>query len=263
MLPFKRILFPVDYSSACRAVLPYVKEMVHRFSAELTLVHAYGAEALAYSQLPLTDPEVGAEAHDGEACRLKEFAAVMFPGQHVECVARLGEAGKVIDNLVQQQGADLVMMPTHGRGVVRRLLLGSVTSKVLHDISAAVWTRTGSTATGDQAHVACKTILCALDQSDEAEAVLVASTALARYYDAKLRVVQVVDIPPEAIDYEVFQGQLLEAATLRLLRDHGAFEAQRASRGVTRVPCRQATGGGREIQCRSDGHRAGSRANNH
>src|SRR5271165_5527090 len=51
MFPFRKILFPVDYSPPCEAVVPYVKDMLHRFSADLTLVHAYGAEALAYSQL--------------------------------------------------------------------------------------------------------------------------------------------------------------------------------------------------------------------
>jgi nucleotide-binding universal stress UspA family protein len=218
MLPFKKILFPVDYSSACDAVIPYVKEMMHRFSADLSLVHAYGAEALAYSQLPLTDPEVASEAHDGEACRLKEFAATMFPGHHVECAVRLGEAGKVIDNLVQHQGADLVMMPTHGHGPVRRLLLGSVTSKVLHDVSAAVWTATGYALTGYQPHVAYRTILCPVDQSKEADAVFTAASALARYYEARLRVIRVVEIPPEAMRlyYEVFQTQLMEAADFRL-----------------------------------------------
>ena len=41
MLPFRKIVFPVDYSEPCRAVAPYVQEMAARYSAELTAVHAY------------------------------------------------------------------------------------------------------------------------------------------------------------------------------------------------------------------------------
>jgi len=44
---FRKILFPVDYS--CGAVIPYVKHMARRLSASVTLVHAYGPQALAHS----------------------------------------------------------------------------------------------------------------------------------------------------------------------------------------------------------------------
>ena len=54
MIPFRRVLFPVDYSEPCRALVPYVRETIGHFSAELTLVHAYGPEALAFSELPMT-----------------------------------------------------------------------------------------------------------------------------------------------------------------------------------------------------------------
>jgi hypothetical protein len=87
MLPFRKILFPVDYSEPCRAVVPYVKEMAWRFSAQLTLVHAYGPEALAYSELPVTDPGLPEEARAFQVQRLRELALDTVPGQHVETIA--------------------------------------------------------------------------------------------------------------------------------------------------------------------------------
>src|SRR5271163_3527491 len=140
MLPFRKILFPVDHSEPCKAIVPYVAEMQHHFSAELSLVHAYGAEALAYSPLPITDPELPEQARVLAEERLREFAQVNFPGLHVELYSGIGEPGAVIDDVVRHQGADLVMLPTHGRAPLRRLLLGSVTAKVLHDLTVPVWT---------------------------------------------------------------------------------------------------------------------------
>jgi nucleotide-binding universal stress UspA family protein len=73
-----------------------------------------------------------------EEKRLRDFAAELFPGQHVESIVENGDAGNVIHKVAQHQGADLEMLPTYGLGPVRRFLLGSVTAKVLHDISTPV-----------------------------------------------------------------------------------------------------------------------------
>ena len=71
MLPFRRILFPVDYSEPCQAVVPYVKEMIRHFSADLTLVHAYGPAAFTRRELVLTDPELleKGESSKNGACK--------------------------------------------------------------------------------------------------------------------------------------------------------------------------------------------------
>jgi len=218
MLPFRKILFPVDYSEPCRVVIPYVKEMVRHFSAELTVVHAYGPEALANSKLAITDPALPEEARAFEEQRLREFALETFPGQHVETIVELGEAGTVLHEVVQHQGTDLVMLATHGRGPVRRFLLGSVTAKVLHDISAAVWTATGSVFTGHAPRIPYKSVLCALDNSDEAEGVLRAAAAFASNYLAQLCLVQVVETPAATleIDFSPYRKDIMDAADFRL-----------------------------------------------
>ncbi len=222
MLPFRKILFPVDYSEPCRAIIPYVKEMVRHFSAELTLVHAYGPEALALSELAITDPRLPEEARELEEQRLHQFAQETFPGQHVESMAKLGEPGSIVHQVVQHQGADLVMLATHGLGPVRRFLLGSVAAKVLHDVSAAVWTGTGSVFSGHAPKVPYRSILCAVDQGDtedeEAAAVLKAASAFARGYDACLSLVHVVETPPPTaeIDFSPYLKELMANADFKV-----------------------------------------------
>jgi nucleotide-binding universal stress UspA family protein len=218
MFPFRKILFPVDYSEPCRAVVPYVKEMIRRFSADLTLVHAYGGEALAHGRLPLTDPEVANEARAFEEQRVRDFAQETFPGQHVETFAELGEAGSVVHKIVQHQGTDLIMLATHGHGPIRRLLLGSVTAKMLHDASAAVWSGTGGALVEHAPRIPYTSIVCALDDTDEAEAVLKAAAAFACEYKANLWLVQANETPPATpeIDFSPYRKDLDDAADFRL-----------------------------------------------
>jgi nucleotide-binding universal stress UspA family protein len=219
MLPFRKILFPVDYSEPCQAVIPYVQELAGRFSAELTVCHAYAPlDAIAHRELLVTDPELQAKAQALEEDRLRQFACRNFPGQKLDAIADLGEPGSVIDRLAQEQRADLVMLATRGHGPLRRLLLGSITAKVLHDVGSAVWTGVGAALPDHPARIPYQSIVCALDDSEEAESVLRAAASIASAYCAQLWIVHVVPTPPAYSDIEVGEHtkKLTEASHYRL-----------------------------------------------
>jgi nucleotide-binding universal stress UspA family protein len=218
VLPFRKIVFPVDYSEACQAVVPYAQDAVRHFSADITLVHAYGPGALGYLDLPINAPELALQMRTFEEKRLRDLAQ-SFPPERTECVVELGEPGTIIHEVVKQRGADLVMMPTHGSGPLRRMLLGSVTTKVLHDISAAVWTGSaGALAAHRPGGVPYKSVLAAVSEDEEASAVLVAAAALAKSYAADLRIVHVIDLPRTTfdIDFTPYLKDVKDAASGRL-----------------------------------------------
>jgi nucleotide-binding universal stress UspA family protein len=214
MLPFRKILFPVDYSDPCVAMAPYVQEMRRHFSTGLAVAHAYGPETLAFSPLPITDPRLPQEARELAEKRLRDFTRKHFPGQEdIELYTGVGEPAGVIHDLVTRQGADLVMLPTHGRGPVRRLLLGSVTAKVLHDMTVPVWTAshlTGSTGP----RIPCQTVLAAVNGSEEAETVVRAAHAFAASYGAKLSLVYVLETPPGDAEtaFGLYRDDMIAAA---------------------------------------------------
>ena len=218
MLPFRNILFPVDYSAPCKAVAPYVEEMLRHFSADLTMVHAYGLAAFPSDELAGANPNLVEEARLIEQDRLRAFAQEAFPARHVDAIARFGEPGGVIHEVVERQGTDLVMLPTHGRGPVRRLLLGSVAAKVLHDVSAAVWTGAGSLFEGHTPRLPYQSVLCAVDDTEETRSVLKAAAAVAYSYRAQLSIVYVVATPtasPE-VGFAPYLKDFIEAANCRL-----------------------------------------------
>jgi nucleotide-binding universal stress UspA family protein len=216
MLPFRRILFPVDYSEPCRAIVPYIWDFVTHYAAELTVVHAYGFEA---RKLDVMDPSWRGDVQSREEQRLRAFVAEAFPGLRVNTAGEWGEPGTVIDKIVKRDGTDLVMLPTRGEGLLRRLLIGSVTAKVLHDVSAAVWTGTGTGIAGHDPAVPYKSLLCAIDLTKESEGVLVAARAIAESYGAQLSLVHAIDPPPATIeiDYAPFRQGLIEAAQSDLM----------------------------------------------
>jgi nucleotide-binding universal stress UspA family protein len=229
MLPFRKILFPVDYSDPCVAIVPYVTDMLQHYSADLTIVHAYGPEALAYSPLPISDHRLPEEAHALAEQRLEEFVKTHFPGRHVELFTGIGEPGGVIHDLVEREGADLVMLPTHGRGPLRRLLLGSVTAKVLHDMTVPVWT--GAHLPG-ALRIPCKSVLAAVDGGDESETVIRAAAALAASHEASLSLAYVLEMPPVSMEtaFGPYRDDFAAAAEgmLRQLKTKAGVDAPHA-----------------------------------
>ena len=131
------------------------------------------------------------------------------------------------------------MLPTHGRGPIRRFLLGSVTAKVLHDLSAAV-DRNGVLARHSRvAGLPYKSVLCALDDSEEAEGVLRAAASLACAYRAHLSLVYVIPAPPWECRHRSCQYQKAMGV------DAGAaFLAAGAKKGESEIQAPHAVGGG-------------------
>lgn len=173
MLNIKHILFPVDFSERCRSAALFVESMARCYGARITLLSVaqpfyYGVVADPGSGVVLNTEEIlGDLKTQLDSSLAKEFARLS-----VERLARLGDAAEVIINFVHTQGVDLIMMPTHGYGLFRNLLLGSVTAKVLHDAKCPVWTAAHVAEPPCLAHITCHNILCAVDGKPDSIALM-------------------------------------------------------------------------------------------
>ncbi len=231
MLPFRKILFPVDFSDRCRAIAPFVRQTAEKFDASLILLHAIDPVPLvmgfmeASAAMPLPD---FVEMRRKQEESLKQFEQEMFPGMKLTRMLEDGEPGRVVRDTIRHHGADLVMMPTHGHGAFRRFLLGSVTAKVLHDVDCAVWTDVHHAES--QPAFPYSHVLCALDpDAEESGAVVRAAASVAHTYSAALVLLTVVETPPAAweVDYAPYRKAVLDAADekMRRLRHETGIQA--------------------------------------
>ena len=132
MFPYRRIVFPVDFSPGNVAIAPFVQEMTQRFQANLQLVRACAPEVFYAAEFGWQIAAASPTAQDlveTETQRLKAFAAEHLPQVQPEFICQTGHAIGVIEDVVRRNSADLIMLPTHGRGLFRRLLLGSITAR--------------------------------------------------------------------------------------------------------------------------------------
>ncbi len=218
MLPFRRILFPVDHSDACKSIVPSVISMAKHFDSEITLLHACPWPLAFYGETMPAGYIVPEVMEAAETERLSKFAAVMFPGQTVRQVVVVDDAILAIRSEVEREGTDLIMMPTRGRGVVRRLLLGSVVAKALHDLSCPIWTGVHDALPKGFAAGPYQSIVCALSLGEESPEIARTAAAVAKSFGARLSLLHVVDsqLPVPDIDYGPYLTQLMDNAQARL-----------------------------------------------
>ncbi len=193
MSTFSRILFPVDFSPRCHAALPLVSAMARKLGAKVTLLYAIQLPQNLYALERSYPVTLDTDRMAADACdELRRFQS----GGEFEVAAEVGDAAGVIVCYAKENNIDLIMMPTHGYGKFRGLLLGSITAKVLHDAACPVWTAAHTEDGYMSVHEECKSVLCALDLEKDSLELLRHAVDFTGRFNAILRIVHAV---PEVI----------------------------------------------------------------
>jgi nucleotide-binding universal stress UspA family protein len=137
MLRWHKILVPIDVSDVSMQALTVAQSLARDHGAALALVAA--------APLPpqLMEPFLPGTEYPGvlaEARRQLEATAAGVADVSVETHVLGGEAGPAIVALANDCGADLIVMETHGRSGLNRMLMGSVAEHVLRHAHCPVLT---------------------------------------------------------------------------------------------------------------------------
>lgn len=181
MFQLRRILFPVDFSSRSKGASAYVQALAGRFEAELILLHAI--EATYNTTL--------ADLRRDRMRDLEAFFDKSLRQLRVTMLVEYGEAAQKIIQCASAHHVDLIMIPTQGMGIYRRLILGSTSAKVLHDADCPVWTGVHLENAPPLEAVVCQRILCAVDLKPAGAGVLDWASHLAEEYRAALTLLHV------------------------------------------------------------------------
>jgi nucleotide-binding universal stress UspA family protein len=198
MITISRILCPVDFSEYSARAVAYAVAMAQWYQARLTMLHVW--VNLASLDLP---PLVLEE--DERRTLLDEMGRFSGPHGGVSIDLHIREASDVHQGILDHAealGADLLILGSHGRKGVQRLLLGSVTERLLRKVTCPVMVvPSGAPDAARDGLVRFKRILCPVDFSDASLTALTYALSIAQESDATLTVMHAVDIPPELSEY--------------------------------------------------------------
>jgi nucleotide-binding universal stress UspA family protein len=138
----KKVLYATDYSEPSQYALHVAESLARDGDARLLIVHVSETEASPVGELFDEDPEPSPT----EVARLN---AVVPRDAGVSCEHRLicpapaSENVHIADEIIQlaeQEGADVIVIGTHGRTGLSRLLAGGVAESVMRRATCAVIT---------------------------------------------------------------------------------------------------------------------------
>jgi nucleotide-binding universal stress UspA family protein len=203
MMPFNRILFPVDLSDASEAMVGDVVAVARRFEASVTVLHAFN-EVQEHSLGPRVDapfgPEPGKvpytaalkELRDVRQERLEEFVHkhLILAGVEAKAVVEDGDPGLAIEWAAKQEQAELVMISTKGMGTLRRMLGSSLPAKVLREMDCPVFTSPHSSGENPRSSDGFRTIVCAVGTDSDSQPALRIAAMVARAFGSRVCLLQ-------------------------------------------------------------------------
>ena len=128
----KRILVPLDFSRCAGRALKVALDLASTFHASVSVLHVVW-DPPPYASEVMPDWTPSEETMDQARTRLEQTLAQEQLPEGVRCELLLGagESYEVIVERAREGHFDLVVMGTHGRSGLPRLLLGSVAERVL------------------------------------------------------------------------------------------------------------------------------------
>ena len=207
MFPPKKILFPVDFSERCTAAARMAETFTGHFQAELTLAHV--VEPLTYNDISIDINAVGER-------QLSSYLVDELKHFDLNRVLLTGDPASQIVDYAQSQNFDLIMLPTHGYGTFRRLILGSVTAKILHDALCPVWTGVHMEHVPRLEDIAFRKIVCAIDLGAQTCPTLRWSKQFASEFGAEFQVVHAIPEPSDNAFADLREEDLLSEAEAKI-----------------------------------------------
>jgi len=222
MLELKRILCPVDFSEFSVTAYRHALSLTQHYRAKLVAQHV--VELWRYPYADFAPSAALFEGFSQAVCengkqQLHEFVKNYTPDEiQPELVVHEGIAPDAILSFAKAEKTDLIVMGTHGRRGFDRLMLGSVTERVVRTGSCPVLAvckpSLDSITSGqqrDHVHRLSRVLFCT-DFSQNSERALEYALSAAAEYDAELTLLHVLEDLPDSANIE----QAIRTATRQL-----------------------------------------------
>jgi nucleotide-binding universal stress UspA family protein len=142
MATVKKILCAVDFAEYSPQVADYAKTLSHAFDADIQVLYVAPtlAQYVGFQVSPSSIENFVGEIISGAEDTMEKFLQEHLQGVRATGHVLSGYAAEEILRFAAENGMDLIVMGTHGRSGIDRILFGSVAEKVVKSATIPVLT---------------------------------------------------------------------------------------------------------------------------
>ncbi len=194
IITFDNILFATDFSKQSNVALPFALSIAHKYASKIYAAHVLAHPPLG--KIPTIEVQALAaqalrEAHESARGLERRLGAIPH-----EAILSKGDIWEQLSFIAKEKNVDLIVLGTHGRAGVSKLVMGSVAERIFRQSACPVLT-VGPNVSGEPGSVAdIHTILCPIDFTAESLAALPFAISLAEENQARLYLMNVTPTPP-------------------------------------------------------------------
>lgn len=211
-VPIRTILFSTDLSELANHALPYAVFLCRELGAKLYVGHVVDVPPVGIYGEAIVDP-LGQQELILESAQVQIETLFKEEGLSWEPVITIGRPAEELLHTAGKFGVDLTVAATHGRSGIRRLLLGSVTQRLMRTLPCPILVvPSHESPDGGEvppARPQLKRILVGYDFSSDSRLALDYGISLAQEFEAELHLVHVIE--PSAYQ-DLFKGVAEESA---------------------------------------------------
>lgn len=183
---FKHILFATDFSPSSTTALPHAVAVARHFAAKLYLAYVIPTDAFDLIPAGERDSALANMRRHVEEQMAGLRATSLLRGVNHGALVDHGNVWRMILGMVEKQNIDLIVIGTHGRSGVEKLLLGSTAEEILRCARVPILMVGPDNLVPPGTEAKPHSILYATDFSPESEPALRYACSLAKEYGGAL-----------------------------------------------------------------------------
>ncbi|MBZ5523686.1 MAG: universal stress protein [Acidobacteriia bacterium] len=190
-ISFKNILFLTDFTKETQGAMSFALALARHYDAHIFPAHAVSPFLPTELEAPIA-PEIIQQVEADKKKALTDL--VKNTGVPYEVLTTTADIEAAVPRWIDEHGIDLIVMGTHGRRGIQRLLLGSTAEAVFRTASCPVLTVGPSVLPQPSSAIKIKRILFATDLSKPTEYAATYALSLAQEYQARTTFLNVLPV---------------------------------------------------------------------
>jgi nucleotide-binding universal stress UspA family protein len=193
-IALKNILFATDFSPYSNAALPYAMSIARQYGARLYAVHVMPTDADMLFMSPENWTALAEEQQRQGEKEVKDLETKLR-GIPYSVLTRKGKVWDVLAQLIEEGKIDLLIVGTHGRTGLRKLLMGSIAEEIFRQAPCPVLSVGPNVLDNPKGLAELHEVLFATDFSEHSLAATPYAISLAERHRSKLSLLHVLEKP--------------------------------------------------------------------